>query len=219
MPAAIGNKTASNQNPNGPSQTLAHSHNAGADGGLLVVVTMQNTVDFTGITYDGALMTQLRNENITGESQRQAAYYIQSPSTGDNDVVISFNGSQFGNTSVFVVSFTGVGASDDDGFVAPTTTPSSQNLTIGVNSIIYASAISSNAQNTGYDIGGSTRPFEFSHNTNRQVRGALSDTGLAGGSTAVETKADFGNVTNFAVSISEAAASGISQGSWWMIFN
>lgn len=219
MAIAIGNKTASNQNPNGTTQTLSHTQNVGSGGGLLVVITMQNTVNITGVTYNGVSMTEIRNENIAGESQRQAAYYLQSPATGSNDIVFTFDGSQFGSTSIFAVSLTGAGASDANGFSGPANTPVTQNLTIGENSIIYASGISSNAQNTGYDIGGSTRPFEFSHNTNLQVRGALSATGLSAGSTSVVTKADFGNVTNFAVSLSEAPASGISEGSWWMIFN
>ncbi len=66
--------------------------------------------------------------------------------------------------------------------------------------------MSSNAQNTGYDIGGSTRTFEFSHNTNRVVRGCLSATTLSAGANNVTTKADFGNVTNFRVAVKEFVA-------------
>lgn len=221
MAIAIGNKTQSNQNPNGTSQTLAHNQNTGSDRGLLVVITMASTVNFSGCTYNGTAMTLVRNEFSSSEGQRVAGYYLANPDTGSNNIVVSFSGSQFNSTSIFAVSFTGAGGVDTSGWTNSASTPSSQSLTIASNSIIYASGISGNAQNTGYDIGGSTRTFEFSHNTNKVVRGALSATGLSAGATNVTTKADFGNVTNFRIAIQEASAppSGKAEGSWWMIFN
>lgn len=220
MAIAIGNKTASNQNPNGASQTLAHNQNTGTDRGLLVVITMASTVNFSGCTYNGASMTLISNNFDSSEGQRVAGYYLANPDTGSNNIVVSFTGSQFNSTSIFAVSFTGANGVDSNGYNVSASTPNSQSLTISANSIVYASGISGNAQNTGYDIGGSTRTFEFYHNTNKVVRGCLSATGLSGGSTNVTTKADFGNVTNFRVAILEASGGGgTSSGSWFMIFN
>lgn len=206
MPITIGNKTESNANPNGASQTLAHNMSTGANGGLLVVITMASTVDFVSATYAGVSMTLVRNSLEASEGQRVAAYYLQNPATGVNNIVINFNGSQFNTTSIFAVSFTNVGGIDTSAYTASSNTPSSQTLTILANSVIYATGISGNAQNTGYDIGGSTRPFEFAHNSNKQVRGALSLTNLTGGVTNVTTKADFGNVSNFRVAVKEFVA-------------
>lgn len=206
MALAIGNKTQSNANPNGTTQTLAHNQNTGSNIGLLVVVTMSNSVDFSGCTYGGVAMTLARNTLFSAESQRQAAYYLANPATGSNNIVVSFTGSQFNSTSIFAVSFTGADGIDTSNSNTSVSTPNSQSLTIVTNSVIYTSGISSNAQNTGYDIGGSTRTFEFSHNTNIQVRGCLSATGLSAGSQNVTTKADFGNVTNFRVAIKEYVA-------------
>jgi hypothetical protein len=206
MAITIGNKTQSNQNPNGTSQTLAHNMSTGANGGLLVVITMASTVDFSGATYAGVAMTLVRNSLESTEGQRVAAYYLANPATGSNNIVVSFSGSQFNSTSIFAVSFTNVSGIDTSAYTASTTTPSSQSLTILTGSVIYATGISGNAQNTGYDIGGSTRTFEFSHNTNRVVRGCLSATTLSAGANNVTTKADFGNVSNFRVAVKEFVA-------------
>lgn len=219
MAIAIGNKTQSNQNPNGSSQTLAHNQNTGSDLGLLVVITMANTVNFSGCTYGGVAMTLVQNINYSGQSQRAAAYYLQSPPTGGNNIVVNFSGSQFNSTSIFAVSFTGAGNFGAFGSNGALTTPNSQSITISANSIIYLTGLSSNAQNTQYSIGGSSRPFEFSHNTNRIVRGAVSGTGLSAGATNVTTRADFGTVTNFRVEIQEASSPSTDDADFFMILD
>jgi hypothetical protein len=211
MAIAIGNKTASNANPSAATQTLSHNMSAGADGTLLVVITMANTVNFTGCTYNGVAMTLVQNINYSGQSQRCAAYVLQAPATGSNNIVVSFSGSQFNSTSIFACSFTGAGNFGAFGVDGATTTPNSRSITIAANSIIYLTGLSSNAQSSGYDIGGSTRTNEFAHNTNRQVEGALSATGLSAGATNVTTKADFGTITNFRVEITEAGAPPVTR--------
>ncbi len=206
MAITIGNRTQSNANPGGTSQTLAHNMSTGANGGLLVVITMSSSADFSGATYAGVPMTLVRNSLDTSESQRVAAYYLANPATGSNNIVVSFTTAQNNSTSIFAVSFTNVSGIDTSAYTASRATPSSQSLTILAGSVIYATGMSSNAQNTGYDIGGSTRTFEFSHNTNRVVRGCLSATTLSAGANNVTTKADFGNVTNFRVAVKEFVA-------------
>ena len=182
MALVDGNKTFVNPTPNANSYTQSHNQNTGSDGLLLVVVTMSNTVDFTGCTYNGVSMTLVRNTNFGGLSQRQACYALTAPATGANDIVVSFSGSQFNPASIVAISFTGASGIGNDGVNGQVTTPNSQSLTVSENSMIYASGISINAQNSNYDIAGSTRTNLFSHNTNRQVEGALSATGLSAGS-------------------------------------
>jgi hypothetical protein len=206
MAITIGNRTQSNANPGGTSQTLAHNMSTGANGGVLVVITMSSSANFSGATYAGVAMTLVRNSLDTSESQRVAAYYLANPATGLNNIVVSFTTAQNNSTSIFAVSFTNVSGIDTSAYTASSATPSSQSLTILAGSVIYATGMSSNAQNTGYNIGGSTRTFEFSHNTNRVVRGCLSATTLSAGANNVTTKADFGNVTNFRVAVKEFVA-------------
>lgn len=202
MAIAIGNKTASNQNPNGSSQTLAHNMSAGTDGTLMVVVTMssQNSRNFTGATYNGVAMTLLRNQLYSGLVQRTAVYILQAPSTGSNNFVVTFNGSQFNPTSIFACSFTGAGAGGVNANNGASTAPNSQSLTIAANSIIYAQGISDNVQSAS-SIGGSSRALEFTHNTNKQVGGALSALGLPAGATNVTTDAITGTITNLRIEI------------------
>lgn len=207
MAIAIGNKSNANSTPGATSQTLAHSQNVGSDGLLLVTITMSNSVDFTGCTYNGVAMTLVRNHNFVSESQRQATYVLTSPATGSNNIVFSFSGAQWNPTSVFAVSFTGASGYGAEAITGPSATPNSQSLTISANSIIYATGVSISAQSFGYDIGGSTRTNEFAHNTNRQVEGALSATGLGAGATNVTTKANSGNISNYRIEIQEATAS------------
>lgn len=204
MAIAIGNRTTSNLNPNGNIQTLAHTMNTGADGLLFVVITMPNTVNFSSVTFDGTAMTQVRNQNFSGLSQRQGTFYLLNPNTGNKNIVVNFSGSQFNSTSILAQSFTGASGIGNDSNTGALTSPNSQSLTVSENSVIYATGISSNAQSFGYDIGGSTRTNLFTHNTNKIVEGALSATGLSAGAQNVTTKADFGTVTNYSVEILEA---------------
>lgn len=205
MAIVIGNKTNSNQNPNSSTQTLSHNQNVGTNGGLLVVITMASTVNFSSATYAGVAMTLVRNSLDSSEGQRVAAYYIANPNTGPNNIVINFTGTQFNFTSIFAVSFTGVDGVDTSAYTTSSSTPNSQSLTILSNSIIYASGISTQAQNTQYSIGGTSRTFEFNHSSSSKfVRGALSATGLSAGSTNVTTRADFSSVSNFRIAIKEA---------------
>lgn len=219
MAIAFGNITTSNANPNGATQTLAHTQNTGSDRTLLVCITMSNSVNFSGATYAGIAMTLISNNNVAGSSQRVAAYYLQAPATGSNNIVISFSGSQFNSTSIMAQSFTGAGALDTSAFTDSATTPSSQSLTIVANSVIYATGLSANAQNTDYSIGGSSRTPAFNgHNTNVVVEGAWSATGLSGGAQNVTTRADAGSITNYRIAIREASNGG-ATGNMMMMFS
>lgn len=207
MAIAFGNAVASNQNPGGSTQTLAHTQDTGSDRTLVVVITMSNSVDVSGCTYAGANMNLIANTNITGSSQRVTSFYLQAPATGGNNIVFTFTGAQWNSTSIMAQSFTGAGAVGAFGFTDQTASPNSQSITILANSVIYATGISSSAQSFNYDIGGSSRTPAFNgHNTNMQVEGAWSATGLSAGAQNVTTKADSGNITNYRFEIKEAGS-------------
>lgn len=206
MAIAIGNKANSNQNPNGTSQTLSFNSGAsGTDKGLFVALTMPSTVNVTGATYGGVAMSIVSN-NISTEGQRVTTFYLQNPANGVNNIVISFNGSQFNSTSIFAFVVYGADGIDNFAWNDVSTSPNSRSITILQNSLIYVTGLSINAQTaTQYSIGGSSRVWEFSHNTNKIVRGAISATGLSAGATNVTTYADFGSITNLRVAIKEKA--------------
>lgn len=217
MAIVIGNKTQANQNPGGNTQTWSHNQNTGSDRTLLVVITMVNTVNFSSVTYGGNAMTQVRNDNITNLSQRQAMYILQNPPTGSNNIVANYSAAQWNSTSMFAVSFTGAGGVDVHGFNGLSGTPHSRTLNIVANSVIYATGISNNAM-SNYSIGGSTRTLEFQHNTNKQVGGALSTIGLSAGVTDVTTKVVWGDVTNSRIAILEAGTPPTAQNSNFLQF-
>ena len=207
MALVLGNKTTSNANPGGSSQTLSVNCSSGSDRGLLVSVTMSNTVNFSSATYNGVSMTLVRNQNMGTLSQRQALFWLADPSTGANNLVVNFSGSQWNSTSIMAQSFTGADATiGNDAGNGLVTSPHSQTLTVSANSVIYLTGVSVAGQSFGYIIDGSTRTNDFAHNTNRQVEGAFSATGLSAGSITCITKADSGSVTNVRVEIKEVAA-------------
>jgi len=219
MAIAIGNRTLSNLTPGASTQTLSHTHNVGADGVLLVALCMSNTVDYSGVTYNGVAMTERLNYNSGSLSQRWAFYELASPATGANNIVITFTGTQWNPISVVAQSFTGatVGGAIGNNDVGPT--PNSKNLTIATNSIIYLMGVSTQTQSSGYDINGSTRTNLFAHNTNRQVEAALSATGIGAGSIACVTKVDVGNITNTRIEIPEAGTPPVvSSGNFLLMF-
>jgi len=206
MAIAISNQTASNLNPNATSQTLPFTVFAGSDRTLLVVITMPNAVNFAGATYDGVPMTLVRATNFSGIGQRQAAYILQNPNTGSNNIVLSFTGTQVQSTSIYAAAFTGAGGFDNDAANISSNTPNSRSLTIQAGSIIYATGISTFSQSFNYTIDGSSRTPSFNgHNTGTEiVEGALSAVGLTAGSKEVTTRADAGSITNYRIAILEA---------------
>ena len=218
MAIAIGNTTNANPIPGATSYTLSHTHNVGADGVLLVALCMFNTVDYSGVTYNGVAMTERLNYNSGSLSQRWAFYELANPATGANNIVITFTGTQWNPLSVAAQSFTGATTGGVVGNDDSEATPNSKNLTIATNSIIYLMGVSTQTQSSGYDINASTRTNLFAHNTYRQVEAALSATGIGAGSIACVTKADFGIISNIRIEIKEAGIPPATSGNFLIMF-
>ena len=202
MALLIGNKTQVNQTPAANSYTFSHNQNAGVDKFILVSVTMANTVNFTGCTYNGVTMPLIASRNFSGQSQRWACYGLLTSDDGANNVQVSFTGNQWNPISAFAVSFIGSAGAGNFGSNGGSPTPNSKTLTVSNGSVIYATGLSS-APFTGISIDGSARPLEFQHNTNRQVAGALSANPLSAGTIDVTTSTAFSHVTNQRVEILE----------------
>jgi len=220
MALVVGNKTIAVGSLPWPatSVTFSHNQNAGDDKYLIISFTMQNTVNFSGCTYDGIAMTLIDSNEFSGLSQRWACYGIAPTTSGAKNVVLSFGGSpQWGPVSYFACSFLGSSGIGNTGVNGRSSTPNSQTLTVSEGSAIFATGISNNAF-TGIDIDGSARPLEFQHNTNKQVSGALSLIPLSAGSIAVDTKVTFSNVTNARIEILAGGAPPSTNSNFLVMF-
>jgi hypothetical protein len=191
-----GNTTSANPTPGANSKTQAHTHNTGSDGLIIAQFTMSNTRTYTYCTYGGQAMTELYQINRGGLSQRMAFFYLENPPTGNNNLVVGFNGSQWNPISIHIRSFTnsgGVGASARTGGQS---TPNTQSLTVEEDSLIMITSCSINAISTQQIPTGTNRTFT-THNTNRQVgTGAISaDVGHSAGSVSIRGTSTFGSVT------------------------
>ena len=191
-----GNTTNLNQTPGANNKTQNHTQNTGSNGLIIAQFTMSNTRTYTGCTYGGVAMTQLYQLNRNGLSQRMAFYYLENPPTGNNQLRVNFNGSQFNPISMHIRSFTdcgGVGASLRSG---GSSSPHTGNLTVEQDSLIMITSCCVNAILTQQIPTGTNRTFT-THNTNRQVAtGSISaNAGESAGTVSVRATSTFGNLT------------------------
>jgi len=191
-----GNATNLNQTPAANNKTQNHTQNTGSNGLIIAQFTMSNTRTYTGCTYGGVAMTQLYQLNRNGLSQRMAFYYLENPPTGNNQLRVNFNGSQFNPISMHIRSFTdcgGIGASLRTG---GSSSPHTGNLTVEEDSLIMITSCCVNAIATQQIPTGTNRTFT-THNTNRQVAtGSISaNAGESAGTVSVRATSVFGNLT------------------------
>ena len=105
------------------SASHSFSHTVANNANLLVVcASLQGAVTITGITYNGVAMT---NAGVDLLDDRMTIWYLASPATGANNVVVSYSGADVGDG--FALSFKGVDTADPDG--ATTSQNSTSNVT------------------------------------------------------------------------------------------
>lgn len=204
-----GNTTNSNQNPNGGSITIAHNHNVGSDGMLVVQMTMANSTNYSGVTYGGQAMTLLHNTNRSGLAQKMAFFYLASPPTGNNNVVVTFTGNQYSPISAHIRSFTGCGGIGNYERSGASATPNNKTLTVSDDSYIMITSCSTYAIITQQIPSGTNRTFT-THNTNKIVAtGAISaNAGHSAGT--IDLRATSG--TGSSVSLDRVEILGLSGG-------
>lgn len=207
--------------PNTGFRVLNHdSGSAQSDKVLLVVVTMPRTTAYTGATYDGDTMTQEAYLDMGTLQQRQIVYSIASPSDGTNQFRVNFSGNQWGGVSIACYTFIGCSGIGNTGVNGGSTTPHTQTLSCSNNSIIMCTGVSNNAFQP-FVIDGVSYTKLFSHNTNKQVAGALSNN-VSSGTINVTSVVGSGDVTNLRVELQEAGTSPPSSGNsgnFLMMFN
>ena len=164
-------------------------------------------------------MTQLYQINRGGLSQRMAFFYLENPPTGNNNLVVGFNGSQWNPISMHIRSFTdsgGIGASVRTGGSG---SPHTGNLTVSQDdSLVMITSCCVNAISTQQIPTGTNRTFT-THNTNRQVAtGAISaDAGHSAGSISIRGTSTFGSVTLDRTEIKGLSSSSTGESSFFLI--
>lgn len=105
--------------------TISHTCNSGA--ALIVGIACNTAITITGVTYNGTAMTLV--STYTGNFRTVAFYKLLTPSTGTNDIVISYSGT----SSVYGAGISLFGASDVDGINNNTGTTSPESVAVTTN--------------------------------------------------------------------------------------
>jgi hypothetical protein len=140
----IGFANDENPSPNSTSYTYTtHNQNSGADGFLFLEVCVSATYTVTGATWDGTSMTQL-DTNLSGNppNLRLYRFYLDSPATGTNDLVISFNTTYTTSFGFFIQSFTGCSGISDSAFTGLANSPHNDTMTVADDDVLYGSGMS-----------------------------------------------------------------------------
>ena len=165
------------------------------DGLLVFSVAMTNTVSITTATYGGVAMTQVFVRNFGGLSQTSKLFVLENPPTGNNTLRVNFTGSQFNPVSLYALSCTGAEAGGNFLNLAVSSSPKTASITVSDGSYIYSYGISTSAITAIEIPQGDARPAEYTHNTNRQVRGGLSASSFTAGTYNIRHVTTFSSVT------------------------
>jgi len=203
MAVVIGNKTQINQAPAANFYQFNHNQNTGSDGLLVFSVAMTSTVSITNATYGGVAMTQVFIKNFGGLSQTTKLFVLENPPTGGNTLRVNFTGNQFNPVSFYALSCTGAEAGGNTINLQGTSSPKTANITVSDGSYIYSYGISTSAITSVQIPQGDARPAEFTHNTNRQVRGGLSASSFTAGTYNIRHVTTFASVTMQSYEIKE----------------
>jgi len=208
MAVVIGNKTQANPTPGANNHQISHTQNTGSDGLLVASFVMANNRNFTSATYGGQAMTQVFARNLGGSSQRLILYVLESPPTGSNTLRINFNNTVWNPISIYACSFTGAQAGGNTINLAGSTTPKTSTISVSDGSVIYSFGLSANVITSIEIPQGDARPAEFTHNTNRQVRGGLSNGTVSAGTYTIEHNCATGGITMSTYEIQEKSGGG-----------
>ena len=182
MALTIGNKTNNTGNPGAAtSRTFSHTQDVGSNGYLLVLTAISSSAVPTGVTYNGVAMTALDTRVSTSTSMQLKAWGLANPSTGANNVTVSWSSGPFNPVNIEAISFVGCAGFGNSGF-SDTAGPPNTTATciVSANSVIVGQAA---AGTTGLNvtIDGSSRTIDWNNNCNNYIFGGVSATGLTAG--------------------------------------
>lgn len=107
---------------------------------------------------------------------------MASPSTGANNVVVSWSSGPFNPVNIEAISFTGSGGFGNSGFSDTSGPPNTTaTCTVSANSVIVGQAAAGTV-GTNVTIDSSSRTIDFNNNCNNFIFGGVSALGLTAGS-------------------------------------
>ena len=205
MALGLNNKTANIGTPSATTQTIPHVTTAGSNLQMSLTIAMGNAVTVTGVTYNGVAMTLVDTNTATGLSTLIYLWKLASPSSGTNNIVITFSAAQYNPVSSYAISASGAAGVGNTIFDDTATSPNSTTLTVSTNSMIFGLLVAGNNTSHVITLDGSSRTLEYTHNINNYTSGALSATGLTSGSKNVSVSAG-ANLAGYYYEIKEFAA-------------
>ncbi len=194
-----------------------HSQNTGSAGLIVAVVFYNNVKTCTGATWNGSSMTKeiTVNNNDLGAALQYDVWYLVAPSTGNHDLVYTFDTGGSNCTSL-ITSFTGADQTTPLQSLTSgvATSPHTQAITIAANSMIMGIATSRQSQSvvdcinidgTGFGFGSCDIDTAVS---SAQVSAETRNANLSAGSKNVKMTTDAPSflVDNTRIEIIEAAA-------------
>lgn len=215
MSLTLGNKTNSLSTPTITTKTFAHNNGGGSNNYLFLMVCTDDATSYVGATYNGVAMTLVAEHTDSVYSERIAYYYLASPATGSNNVVVTFDIEPYNPVSCEAFSYSDCAGAGNTLFDDTAGSPNTGSITVSANSQIFGVAVGGTNAGKNITINGSSRTLEFTNNVYNYIYGAFSASGLSAGSISTSV-ANSSDVMGYFIEIKEAAASS-TQGLLLMI--
>ena len=210
MALTLGTETSGKTVPGGTTLTISHNQTVGTDGGVSVSIICINSNSVTGVTYGGTAMTKIHDLVDTGVSQYYSSWYLDSPSTGSNNMVATFSTALWDNCVYNIQSYTGCDGIGNTDTNTSSTGSQTGSISVSANSRVMCGGGRSNGDMTHIKVDGVTYT---TYNVNETVNTngwacKISNAISAGGSKATDVKISvtWANINNVSFEIKEAAS-------------
>ena len=208
------------QNPGSSNiVTFDFAMNSGTDTLLVVAIEVINTKNITSVTYDGVAMTSRLNYSSSQLSARYGFWELENPSSGTNEIKITFNTNVNNDVLTEVQGFTGAVGGGVVGNNDVANSPHSRTrtgITAGSLMMVQAVATTTHASNA-MTVDGVTIPSQ-AQSGQRSQRVGCSTIPLAAGSVVVVTKssATWKKPTNSTLEIKVASSTPTNTGNFFL---
>ena len=174
------------------TDTLSCTQPTGSNGYLLVLVWIDSSSSApTSVTYNGVSLTQVDTpRTFAGANQIVSAWVLAGPSTGANNVVVTYGAAMYNPTVVVAYPMTGVSGVGSFGFTAVAASPQTNAITVSENSIIVATCgATGSGGSLTITIDGSLRTLDYSTTIYNYIMGART-AALSSGSRTTSATSD-----------------------------
>jgi hypothetical protein len=218
MAISIGTPFQNKQNPgNSNIVTFNFAMIGGTDTLLVVAIEVINTKNITSVTYDGVAMTQRLNYSSGQLSARYGMWELENPSSGTNEIKITFSATVNNDVLTEVQGFSGAvggGLVGNNDIASSPHSRTRTGITAGSLMMVQSVATTTNASNA-MTVNGVTIPSQAQAGQ-RSQRVGCSTIPLAAGNVVVVTKAsaNWKNITNSTLEIKVASSTPTNTGNF-----